>query len=154
MTEQPTNTTTTIETGILKKVESLNLELFMLFCKLNRYKDKLTEPTYKYMADKLYFVYREEFDRMTVNYIIEREQEKYANKKRRKKLIPHESWLFRHKNRAAKYFYKRICIEADKLFTKLEAELSEEQTGAKQENLPISTLSACDELVWRARRNP
>lgn len=128
-----------IKTEILKNTETLNLEIYTLFCKLDRYKDKLTETTYRYMADKLYLLYREEFERMTANYLIERAQKKYEYKKRFGKLVPRESWLFRRKNRAAKYFFKKVCAEQNECFSKLEAQLGavparKSKTGANNQS--------------------
>lgn len=114
-----------IETEILKKTEALNLEIYALFCKLDRYKDKLTEPAYKFMAAQLYTLYREEFDRIFAPYEIARAQEKYAHKKRRAKFVPREGWLFRRKNRAAKHFFERIKIEAEKFFEVKPGEIPE-----------------------------
>lgn len=128
-----------IKTEILKNTEVLNLEIYTLFCKLDRYKDKLTEATYRYMADKLYLLYREEFERMTANYLIERAQKKYEYKKRFGRLVPRESWLFRRKNRAAKYFFKKVCAEQNECFSKLKAQLGavpaqESKTGANDQS--------------------
>lgn len=123
-------TETTIETEILKKAESLNLEIYSLCCKLDRYKDKLSEPLYKYMAERLYVLYKEEFDRLAAPYFLERSREKFQEQERRDTLEPRRwrpwyfLWLKIRENRAAKLIVKQIGKETDAFFAACEKQLS------------------------------
>ena len=105
-----------LETEICQKIDPIFIDTIKLFCKLDRYKDKLTEPAYKFWANSFFTLGKEGFDRMMGDYLIVREQEKYINKKRRKKLIPREGWFFHRKNKAAKYFFAQIVEEVRKFF--------------------------------------
>ena len=156
-----------IKTEILKQVESLNLEMYVLFCKLDRYKDKMTDPIYKYMADQLFMLYRSEFGHMAKDYLLEREKERYETNSRRDILVPHRSWFFGIRNKAAKLIDKKVRQEADEVFEALKKLLSdpeddEEESGVNERceeaasdnvplpppvNLPITTLQACEELI-------
>ncbi len=124
---------TIIEVEILQKIELLNNNTYAMCCRLTRYKDKLTEPLYKYMADRLYTVYREEFRRIYDEYEITYEQEKYTHKKRRGKFIPREGWLFHRKNKAAKHFTNIVKAASDTFFA--------EQESATAQTCPTSGVN-------------
>lgn len=119
-----------IETEILKLTESLNLEIYSLFCKLDRYKDKLSEPIYKYMSERLYTLYKEEFDRITAPYFLERSRERFQAQERRETLAPHRwrpwyfLWLKVRENHAAKLIVKEIEKETKAFFAACEKRLA------------------------------
>lgn len=119
-----------IETEILKLTESLNLEIYSLFCKLDRYKDKLSEPVYKYMSEQLYTLYKEEFDRITAPYFLERSRERFQAQERRESLAPRRwrpwyfLWLKVCENHAAKLIAKEIEKETKTFFETCEKRLA------------------------------
>lgn len=172
-----------IKTEIYKRVGTLNLETFVLFCKIARYKDKLTESMYKFMSEGLQKLYINEFKHATGEYLINRKKEIYEDEARDEMFAPRRSKFFHRRNRAAKLIDKRIEREADKYFEELrkyveelappsgvndQSEVSEPSNGVKErgeqaapsnvvkhalETLPITTLQACDELISYARKN-
>lgn len=105
-----------LETPIYNTVKPLFVDTLKIYCKLTRYKDKLTEPVHNLMAGDFYTLFKMEYEKQTACYFIECEQEKYKAKKRRGKFTPRESWLFRRKNKAAKHFFAEIAEEARKFF--------------------------------------
>ncbi len=105
---------------------------FIRCCKLDRYKDKLSEPLYKYMAERLYALYKEEFERVSEPYFLERSREKFQARERRETLTPHRwrpwyfLWLKIRENRAAKLIVKEIEKETETFFKECENRLAAE----------------------------
>ncbi len=175
-----------ISTEIFQKVYELDLEMFLLLCKIDRYKDKMTEPIYKYMAQIHFLLYKDEMEKATEEYLMERKKARYEYESRNSIFAPERKGIFRRRNKAAKLIDKKVAQDweeylekckkilsegADKV-TKKEApaakpappsgvnDLSEQAARdnvakAPPEDLPITTLQACDELVnYAARKSP
>ncbi len=115
-----------IETEILKKVEKLYNEVYFLYCKLDRYRDKIeSQAAVKFMSNNLYLLCREEFRRIYEPYEIEYDKEKYTHKKRRGKHVPRETWFLHRKNLSAKYFIDGVAEEANGFFAAFKKKLAE-----------------------------
>lgn len=101
---------------IISEVEKLNIRIYQLYIKLERYKDKMSETAFRYLSEKIFLVYREEFEKMYEDYGIERDQARFIRKKKRAKLIPREWWFAFRKNRAAKKFNAEVSALAKTFF--------------------------------------
>lgn len=121
---------TTIKNETLKKFWELALDMYELFCKLDRYKDKMTEPAFKFAGGKLEWLFREEFDRVFAPYVLERLREKFKDQERRETLAPHRwrpwyfLWLKVRENHAAKLIVKEIEKETKAFFADCEKRLA------------------------------
>ena len=150
----------TIETEMLKKAETLNLEIYSLFCKLDRYKDKLSEPLYKYMAERLYALYKEEFERVSEPYFLERSREKFQARERRETLTPHRwrPWYFLclkiRENRAAKLIVKEIEKETETFFKECENRLAAERKEQPPQESQKREAGGADPLADAAHMSP
>lgn len=128
-----------IETEILKKVEKLYNEVYFLYCKLDRYRDKIeSQAAVKFMSNNLYLLCREEFRRIYEPYEIEYDKEKYTHKKRRGKFLPRETWFLHRKNLSAKYFIDGVAEEADGFFSAFKKKLAEQKR-----NRPVRRFFRC-----------
>lgn len=125
-----------IKTEIFKKVEELNLETFVLICKIDRYKDKMTATLYKYMTDQLATIYKNEFENTTGDYLIKRKEEKYERDAREAVFTPQKSKYLRKRNKAAKLIDRKVIQEAEAFFAKCEELLSklDEATQVKDQS--------------------
>ncbi len=123
-----------IKTEIFKKVEELNLETFVLICKIDRYKDKMTATLYKYMTEQLENIYKNEFENTTGDFLIKRKEEKYERDAREAVFTPQKSKFFCKRNRAAKLIDRKVIQEAEAFFTKCEELLSKLDEAAPQVN--------------------
>ena len=121
-----------IKNETLKQYEELLLDVDMLYCKLARYKDKMTETAFKFGAGQREGLFRAEFERTFAPYRIERAQEKYEHKKRRIKFVPRETWLLHRKNLPAKYFIDGVTEDAGDFFAAFNAKLAE-----RKRNRPV-----------------
>lgn len=121
----------------------LNISFYTLFCKYDRYKDKLSEPMAKYMADKLFSTYKEEYERIFSEYYIEREREKFEIKEKRIERIPKRwrAWwslfIIRRSNKAAKLIDKHVEKETEEYFKECEAKL----TAEREQIVPVKSES-------------
>lgn len=131
---------TNIETEILQKAETLNLEIYNLFCKLDRYKDKLVEPIYKYMSEKLCELYKEEFDRMTAQYFLDRKRERFQAQERAETLAPRRwrPWYFfglkTRENEAAKLIAEEVEQETKAFFDVCKAHIEQAEATPPRES--------------------
>lgn len=173
-----------IENEIFKKVYPLDREIFMLFCKIDRYKDKMIEPLYQYMAKMHFLLYKNEMEKATEKYLMDRKKERYEYESRDSIFAPEKRGIFHRRNKAAKLIDKKVLQdwdeyfeEAKKLLYKVADEVAEENKSAKDPeqttgvndlseiaapcnaaktppDLPITTLQACDELINYAPPTP
>lgn len=122
---------TTIQNETLKKFEGLGSDMYALFCKLDRYKDKMTEHAVKFAGGKLEWLFREEFDRIFASYILERTREKFQNRERENALTPRRwrpwyfLWLKIRENRAAKLIVQEVQNDIVAFFDECEKRLKE-----------------------------
>ncbi len=132
---------------IIKQVEDLNLKTYELFCKLDRYKDKMTETAYKYMADKLFLIYQAEFEKLYGDYDIERTRKRYELKERRAEEVPRARRIWWtlfirvRKNRAATLIDEKTEIEAEGLFKEIEKQIAAERIRLNLPQNPEKTGS-------------
>ncbi len=119
-----------IKTEILSKFETLNLETFVLICKIDRYKDKMTEPLYKCMTEQLVDLYKKELEKMTRDYNINHENGKHEEKVRKAVFVAKRTGFFRRWNKAAKLIEQKVAQEADEFFTHGEKLLSKPDEAA------------------------
>lgn len=166
-----------LENEIFKMIYPLDREIFMLFCKIDRYKDKMIEPLYQYMAKMHFLLYKNEMEKATEKYLMDRKKERYEYESRDSIFAPEKRGIFHRRNKAAKLIDKKVLQdwdeyfeEAKKLLYKVADEVAEENKSAKDPeqttgvndlsdqvepcnvaktppDLPITTLQACDELV-------
>ncbi len=118
--------------NIIDAVEKLNIKFYELFSKLDRYSEKLGDQMYNFMAQKLYEVYKEEFERGYADYVIQRECEKFQEQERFATLVPRR-WkrfgIFRRKNHAAGLIETEVLLETQELFRQIESKLFNENFG-------------------------
>lgn len=163
-----------IENEIFKKVYPLDREIFMLFCKIDRYKDKMIEPLYQYMAKMHFLLYKNEMEKATEEYLMDRKKARYEYESRDSIFAPEKRGIFHRRNKAAKLIDKKVLQdwneyfeEAKKLLYKVAAgepattgvnDLSEIaapcNVAKTPPDLPITTLQACDELINYAPQKP
>lgn len=135
----------------IKELGELNIAFYELFCKYDNYKDKLSEPMAKYMAEKLFSTYKLEFERVFsedyifTEYTLKRAREKYETNERRGELVPKRwrAWwslfILRRRNKAAELIEKTVEQETEKFFAECEKKLAAEREQAKP---PAETVSA------------
>lgn len=116
---------------IISEVEKLNIRIYQLYIKLERYKSKMSEAAFRYLSEKIFLVYREEFEKMYEDYGIERDQARFTGKKKRAKLIPRERFFALRKNRAAKKFIAEVSELAETFF---DGEPQEQEAAAQLEH--------------------
>lgn len=125
--------------NIIDKVEKLNIKFYELFSKLDRYSEKLGDQMYNFMAQKLYEVYKEEFERGYADYAIQRQCEKFQEQERFAALVPRR-WkrfhLFRRQNQAANLIQTEVLLETQELFRQIESKLF---NGTPEEPTPQET---------------
>ena len=112
--------------NIIDAVEKLNIKFYELFSKLDRYSEKLGDQMYNFMAQKLYEVYKEEFERGYADYAIQRECEKFQEQERFATLVPRR-WkrfhLFRRQNQAADLIQTEVLLETREFFRQIESKI-------------------------------
>ena len=130
----------------IQELGELNKAFYELFCKYDQYKDKLTESMAKYMAEKLFSTYKEEFGRIFAEYYIDREREKFENGERRAELIPKRwrAWwslfILRRRNRAAELIEEKVEKETAAFFAECKKKLERKapqtvsQTGVNDQS--------------------
>ncbi len=131
-----------IKTEIYKRVGTLNLETFVLFCKIARYKDKLTESMYKFMSEGLQKLYINEFSHVTGEYLIKRKREIYEREAREEVFAPKIGKFFHRRNKMAKLIDKGVAYSAAKLF-----EACEDIFVDFRENVSAKILELVEELA-------
>ncbi len=126
----------------IKELGELNIAFYELFCKYDNYKDKLSEPMAKYMAEKLFNTYKLEFERIFsedyifTEYTLKRAREKYETDERRGALLPKRfRWLsrvlLRRRSRAAELIEEQVEQETEKFFAECEKKLAAEREQAE-----------------------
>jgi len=105
-----------IENEIFKKVYPLDREIFMLFCKIDRYKDKMIEPLYQYMAKMHFLLYKNEMEKATEKYLMDRKKERYEYESRDSIFAPEKRGIFHRRNKAAKLIDKKVLQDWDEYF--------------------------------------
>lgn len=136
----------TIKTEILQKFKDLLVDEIILCCKVDRYKEKMTDNIYEFAMDKLDLLTREEFYHMTYVYLRERKKEHYENDTLDNIITPRRSWFFGMRNKAAKLIDKKIAQDAEALFAELKALLhgsdkDAEKTGVKDQSQEDALLN-------------
>ncbi len=132
---------------MIEQIEELNIKTYELYCKLDRYKDKMTETAYKYMADKLFLIYQAEFEKLYGDYDIERTRKRYELKERRYALLPRSRRIWwtlfirKRKNKTAQLIEEKAELEAEDFFKELEKQLAAERTRLNIPQNPEKTGS-------------
>lgn len=127
----------------IKELGELNIAFYELFCKYDNYKDKLSEPMAKYMAEKLFSTYKLEFERVFsedyifTEYTLKRAREKFETDERRGELVPKRwrAWwslfILRRRNKAAELIEKTVEQETEKFFDECAKKLAAEREPEK-----------------------
>lgn len=157
------------EKTIQEQVGKLNISFYQLLYDLKENKEALGKPEfYNCMLQKLFDLYKQEYERIYFKYEVGVKREVFEDKARGHYMIPHRSWFFGLRNKSAKLIDERIDIEVNRFFEESDAlidamrkedlrksgvnDLSEQAASrnvakAPPADLPITTLQACDELV-------
>ena len=150
------------EEKIQDKVGALNTSFFQLLYDLKENKEATgTSDFYKFMLERLFELYKQEYKRICVKYEVSVKREIFEDEARSHYLTPRRSWFFGLKNKSAKLIDEAIDYEVERFFEESEALLEAmrrealrksgvnvlSEAAAPQNCLPISTLQACDELV-------
>lgn len=152
----------------IKELGELNIAFYELFCKYDNYKDKLSEPMAKYMAEKLFSTYKLEFERIFSEYYIDRAREKFETDERRGELVPRRwrAWwslfILRRRNKAAALLEKTVEQETEKFFDecakKLAAEREPEktvsQTGVNNQSEQAARPNVAEKKPAAAEKSP
>ena len=104
------------EEKIQDKVGALNTSFFQLLYDLKENKD-----FYKFMLERLFELYKQEYKRICVKYEVSVKREIFEDEARSHYLTPRRSWFFGLKNKSAKLIDEAIDYEVERFFEESEA---------------------------------